>query len=107
MLHLDTVKDKKIGNYRKKAALYLIEAALIWWVLRGSNPRPSPCKGDALPAELSTRNKRLVMSYFHMAKTTLSSALRCFTTEFGMGSGGTTLLWSPNKTGKIRFAVGF
>ena len=27
-----------------------------WWVLRGSNPRPSPCKGDALPAELSTRN---------------------------------------------------
>lgn len=26
----------------------------IWWVLRGSNPRPSPCKGDALPAELST-----------------------------------------------------
>src|ERR1700682_110105 len=26
-----------------------------WWVLRGSNPRLSPCKGDALPAELSTR----------------------------------------------------
>ncbi len=26
----------------------------VWWVLRGSNPRPSPCKGDALPAELST-----------------------------------------------------
>src|SRR5271168_4415748 len=29
-----------------------------WWVLRGSNPRPSPCKGDALPAELSTPWKR-------------------------------------------------
>ena len=28
-----------------------------WWVLRGSNPRPSPCKGDALPAELSTRKE--------------------------------------------------
>ncbi len=28
-----------------------------WWVLRGSNPRPSPCKGDALPAELSTLGK--------------------------------------------------
>ena len=25
-----------------------------WWVLRESNPRHSPCKGDALPAELST-----------------------------------------------------
>ena len=30
---------------------------LSWWVLRGSNPRPSPCKGDALPAELSTRKE--------------------------------------------------
>ena len=27
----------------------------LWWVLQGSNLRPSPCKGDALPAELSTR----------------------------------------------------
>src|SRR6185503_12882834 len=26
-----------------------------WWALRVSNPRPSPCKGDALPAELSAR----------------------------------------------------
>jgi hypothetical protein len=26
-----------------------------WWALRGSNPRPSPCKGDALPTELSAR----------------------------------------------------
>ena len=32
----------------------------IWWVLRGSNPRPSPCKGDALPAELSTQGGALV-----------------------------------------------
>src|SRR5581483_7268173 len=29
---------------------------LLWWVLTGSNRRHSPCKGDALPAELSTRN---------------------------------------------------
>src|SRR5690606_13389057 len=28
----------------------------IWWVLRGSNSRPTPCKGAALPAELSTRS---------------------------------------------------
>ena len=27
----------------------------IWWVVQGSNLRPSPCKGDALPAELSTQ----------------------------------------------------
>src|SRR5438477_12661080 len=28
---------------------------ICWWVLRGSNSRHSPCKGDALPTELSTR----------------------------------------------------
>ena len=28
---------------------------ILWWVLRDSNPRHSPCKGDALPTELSTR----------------------------------------------------
>src|SRR6476620_4440439 len=28
---------------------------LCWWVLRGSNSRPTPCKGAALPTELSTR----------------------------------------------------
>src|SRR5690554_4366979 len=28
-----------------------------WWVVQGSNLRPSPCKGDALPAELTTREK--------------------------------------------------
>src|SRR6056297_2719905 len=33
-------------NYRSKNTS--------WWVLEGSNLRPSPCKGDALPAELST-----------------------------------------------------
>src|SRR6195256_1972030 len=27
-----------------------------WWVLTGSNRRHSPCKGDALPAELSTHD---------------------------------------------------
>ena len=26
----------------------------LWWVLTGSNRRPTPCKGAALPAELST-----------------------------------------------------
>src|SRR5450759_5205912 len=28
---------------------------ICWWVLRGSNSRHSPCQGDALPTELSTR----------------------------------------------------
>ncbi len=32
--------------------------SITWWVLTGSNRRPSPCKGDALPAELSTRSVR-------------------------------------------------
>ena len=39
-------------NYHSLFRMYFV-----WWVLRGSNPRPSPCKGDALPAELSTHTK--------------------------------------------------
>ena len=37
------------------------------------------------------------MTYFHMNNATLSSALNRFTSEFGMGSGGSNLLWSPSK----------
>ena len=39
------------------------------------------------------------MSYFHIANATLSSALFRFTTEFGMGSGGSKTLLSPSKYG--------
>src|SRR5665648_1288108 len=47
----------------------------VWWVLRGSNPRPSPCKGDALPAELSTRYLVYCYSYFESSFTASLSAL--------------------------------
>ena len=39
------------------------------------------------------------MSYFHITNATLSSALFRFTTEFGMGSGGSKTLLSPSKFG--------
>src|SRR5512139_1756179 len=35
-----------------------------WWVLRGSNPRPTPCKGAALPTELSTRGLNQLTASF-------------------------------------------
>src|SRR6185295_11478773 len=35
-----------------------------WWVLRGSNSRHSPCKGDALPTELSTRGRAGIFGVF-------------------------------------------
>ena len=40
--------------------------------------------------------KKLTATYFHMGTPTLSSALRRFTAEFGMGSGGATLLEPSN-----------
>ena len=42
----------------------------------------------------------LAMSYFHIANATLSSALFRFTTEFGMGSGGSKTLLLPSKLGR-------
>src|SRR6266516_3702600 len=41
-------------NYRYAFTLPRVE----WWVLTGSNRRHSPCKGDALPAELSTPSRQ-------------------------------------------------
>lgn len=41
------------------------------------------------------RNNELAMTYSHMGNPTLPSARRGFTSEFGKGSGGSLLLWSP------------
>lgn len=38
-----------------------------WWVLRGSNSRPTPCKGAALPTELSTRSESPLFQLAHSA----------------------------------------
>ena len=46
-------------------------------------------------------NRSLAMSYSHMGTPTLPSAQLRFTSEFGMGSGGATALWSLNKKGTI------
>ena len=35
-----------------------------WWVLTGSNRRHSPCKGDALPTELSTRSTTKALAFY-------------------------------------------
>ena len=37
-------------NYRSAAVF----SRSLWWVMTGSNRRPSACKADALPAELIT-----------------------------------------------------
>ena len=63
------------SSKRKKARLFRIGLSLIW---------------------------SLAMTYFHIAAATLSSALFRFTTEFGMGSGGSKTLLSPSKFGLIR-----
>ena len=40
-------------NWRSKHKKNRLSADFLWWALRGSNSRPSRCKRDALPAELS------------------------------------------------------
>ena len=34
-----------------------------WWAIRDSNPKPSPCKGDALPIELIARPINYIKTY--------------------------------------------
>ena len=40
----------------------------LWWVVRGSNPRPTRCKRVALPAELTTRSYAAFQADWHAAK---------------------------------------
>ena len=44
----------------------------------------------------------LAVSYSRMANATLPSALQRFTSEFGMGSGGSTALLPPGKIFNLR-----
>ena len=59
--------------------------------------KPAPIFGQRNIRDRSSRIKCLAMTYSHMAFATLPSALNCFTSEFEMGSGGTSLLLSPDK----------
>ena len=47
------VTDLQSAAFSHFATLPELGFCALWWMLRGSNPRPPPCKGDALPAELS------------------------------------------------------
>ena len=48
-------------------------------------------------------NKCPVITYSHIANATLPSALLLFTSVFGMGTGGTTALWSPGEPFYIKY----
>ena len=45
--------------------------------------------------------RSLTMTYSHMGTPTLPSAMRCFTSEFGMESGGSNALLSSSKLVQI------
>jgi hypothetical protein len=46
--------DAGAGSANQKARDCGLFAEYQWWVLTVSNRRPTPCKGAALPTELST-----------------------------------------------------
>ena len=48
-----------------------VQTQFSWWVLTGSNRRHSPCKGDALPAELSTPDASVYCVLQALASTEL------------------------------------
>ena len=42
------------GRYSNQLNYHCAAGTQEWWVMTGSNRRPSACKADALPAELIT-----------------------------------------------------
>src|ERR1700758_31842 len=76
-----------------------------WWVLTGSNRRPPPCKGDALPTELSTRRdvKPAKVDYF----TASFSALPALKDGFLLAAifrGAPVLGLRPVRAARLRMA---
>ena len=91
----DRQVSKYICQYCRGYNFYLNDNA--WWVKRGSNPRHSPCKGDALPAELFTQAPRL-----RILPTTLGESIKvsarnqcCFACEYRRLLGGMTVSAVP------------
>ncbi len=58
-----------------------------------SDLQSDPFGHSGTPPEIGS----LAMTYSHMGTPTLPSALLRFTSEFGMGSGGSKVLLSPDK----------
>ena len=63
------------GRYSNQLNYHSYVFRFSWWVLRGSNSRPTPCKGDALPAELSTP-KGHVLAYPRTFETSLETSFK-------------------------------
>ena len=61
---INNCKDKKKNQAICVGSYFIM---IKWWVLTGSNRRPTPCKGAALPAELNTH---LALLYAVFAATT-------------------------------------
>ena len=68
------------GRYSNQLNYHCAFLERLWWVMTGSNRRPSACKADALPAELIT----LVSSSgaYDRHKLTNWQALNCFISIF-------------------------
>src|SRR5690606_21917856 len=82
-----------------------VVAAGYWRVLpvswRGYCPACCPGKEKPPPRGGGFGVKPLAMTYSCMAWATLPVAQLRFTSEFGMGSGGSTALWSPGKGWRV------
>lgn len=50
---------------------------ILWWVMRGSNSRPSPCKGGTLPTELITHFSPGTASLFSRRQNLSISSAEC------------------------------
>jgi hypothetical protein len=58
----DIVEHARTLHEKNKKANMCVRLCGGWWVLTGSNRRPTPCKGAALPTELSTPPKPTCVS---------------------------------------------
>ena len=76
--------------YIKIIRLYLVSFIFNFYLIFSAHKKTPSSNEEGV-----FRNNELAMTYSHMGNPTLPSARRGFTSEFGKGSGGSLLLWSP------------
>src|SRR6056297_3508655 len=97
-VHADQITRPQVGSYRPDRAF-----ARSGGEARTAIPT-SIYKKNPVPYWYGVLNKCLAVTYSHTANAALPSALLRFTSEFGMGSGGSTVLLPPGKLNRTQQA---
>ena len=95
------------GRYSNQLNYRSVLETEIWWVLQGSNLRPTACKAVALPTELNTRNIRKRELYSRLRRSQQAVLLTNALLVTSSGVMGQGIGQAKNNEGQCKCSVKF